>query len=66
MPWLERANPETPCQPEGAHHPHRLRCSDSDCDCWLTLGGEEYSVLACCVCGQDWPCETKRNHKTNR
>lgn len=65
MPWLERQNPETPCQPDGAHHPHRMICGDSDCDCWQD-DGQPYSLLTCCVCGQDWPCETKRTHVADR
>ena len=60
MPWMERANPETPCQPNGAHHPHRFVCGDTDCDCYETFG-EPLSDLRCCVCGQDWPCDTKRS-----
>jgi hypothetical protein len=65
MPYLERKNPETPCQPNGAHHPHRLVCSDPDDDCWDEWQPGKfgpYNRLACCVCDQDWPCETKRAH----
>ena len=67
MPLLVRENPETPCQPGGAHHPHRMVCSDPDCDCSTdTEDGRPYSALTCCVCHQDWPCETKRAHETSR
>lgn len=61
MSLMVRQNPETPCQPNGAHHPHRWVCIDEDCGCdWLD--GRHYSRLECCVDGQDWPCETKRAH----
>ena len=63
MPFLERENPETPCQPNGAHHPHRMTCGDSDCDCWQDADdGRPYGLLACCVCHEEWPCPTKRSH----
>lgn len=62
---LVRVNPDTPCQPNGAHHPHRWRCDDPyDC------GGPgfpcDYAPLDCCVCGQEWPCETKQAHEAER
>jgi len=62
-PWLVRENPNTPCQPDGAHHPHSLICGDNECDCYEdTEDGRPYRQLTCCVCRQDWPCETKRSH----
>ena len=68
MPIVMRANPETTCQPDGAHHPHLMICSDyPDCDCWqYTDDGMPYSRLECHVCGQNWPCETKRRHVAHR
>lgn len=63
MPMLVRKNPETPCPPDGAHHPHRMICNDYECDCWMdTDNGEPYQRLDCCVCGQPWPCPTKLAH----
>ena len=65
MSLLVRKNPDTPCQPAGAHHPHRLVCVDEDCGCdWLT--GQPYTDLRCCIDGQSWPCETKRGHQAAR
>ena len=65
MPWLTRANPETACQPDGAHHPHRLVCDDTECDCVLDLG-EPFNSLVCCVCRWEWPCPTKKEHEKER
>lgn len=67
MTLLVRENPETPCQPDGAHHPHKLVCDDPDCEgeglaCELAYDG----LLRCCVCGGDWPCSTKREHEAAR
>lgn len=66
MPHLVRYNPETACQPEGKHHPHRLICADPDCGCEeiYSIEGEErwsqYTVLQCCICRTDWPCQVQR------
>lgn len=67
MSNLVRDNPETACQPDGAHHPHMWVCDDPDCDgegmpCELAYEG----ILICCVCGGDWPCKTKRQHMAER
>jgi len=62
---LVRVNPETPCQPAEAHHPHRWVCVDLDCGCDY-LDGEPYRALRCCVCNQDWPCPTKQQHEQER
>jgi hypothetical protein len=64
MPDLVRVNPDTPCQPDGAHHPHRWECIDPQCDypgvpC-------DYAPLTCCVCHQEWPCDTKQEHTAAR
>lgn len=71
---IVRTNPETPCPADGAHHPHRWTCDDPACcgpDCFsengigeLVWAGEQ--GLWCCVCGQNWPCETKRQHDADR
>ena len=67
MPWLERQNSETPCAPNGAHHPHRMWCSDVECDCADDSDdGSPFSLLECCVCGQDWPCKTKARIEVSR
>ncbi len=70
MPGLERENPNTPCQPNGAHHPHLLVCSDLDDDCWDDLGDGrgwmQYHELTCCVCNSEWPCDTKKRHTQER
>jgi hypothetical protein len=66
MPLLERKNPETPCPEPGVHHPHRLWCSDTDCDCWLDSDdGEPFSLLACCIDAEEWPCTAKRERVTH-
>lgn len=66
MPLLVRWYPEVPCQPEPAHHPHLYICSDPDDDCHDDLedgkGFMEFHELQCCVDGQKWPCETKKEH----
>lgn len=54
MPYFERVNPDTPCPPTGAHHPHKWQCTDPDCDGWGVRC--EYAPLICCVCDQAWPC----------
>jgi hypothetical protein len=59
---LVRTNTETPCQPGGAHHPHRWFCDDPDCDGWGIRC--DYSPLVCCVCDQAWPC-FERQHRDN-
>lgn len=56
-PTFVRVNPETPCQPNGAHHPHRWNCVDPDC---APEGYCEYAPLLCCVCSQEWPCDTRQ------
>jgi hypothetical protein len=67
MPMLVRENPKTPCQPDGAHHPHRMICGDPDCDCWQDADdGQPFNVLTCCIDGEDWPCNTKRGHEAAR
>lgn len=74
---IDRTNPDTPCPASGAHHPHRWECdggADGDCcngDAWELNGVGEYVWLGelgldCCVCGQTWPCETKRAHVAAR
>lgn len=71
---IVRANPDTPCQPNDAHHPHRYHCDDPDCcgpENWRENGVGEFVWLGklgleCCVCGQDWPCATKRQHVVAR
>lgn len=63
MPIPVRTNPETPCQPDGAHHPHRWHCPDPEC------GGAyrcEFDELICCVCNEYWPCTTNREHAAAR
>lgn len=68
---IVRTNPDTPCPPSGAHHPHRWECDNEDCcpyfENWEKNGAGEMVWLGrmgldCCVCGQTWPCETKRAH----
>lgn len=71
MPTLVRAEPDTPCQPEGAHHPHLYVCGDQeDCGCWDDLGDGRgympYHELSCCVCGHLWPCPVKKAHLDSR
>lgn len=61
---LVRTNPDTVCAPSGAHHPHRWKCIDPDCDGWGVRC--EYAPLICCVCDQHWPCETKQQHERER
>jgi len=61
--FFVRVNPETPCQPNGAHHPHRWTCTDPDC---APEGYCDYAPLICCVCNQEWPCETKRSHDAEK
>lgn len=48
--FFVRVHPETPCQPNGAHHPHRWQCTDPDC---APEGYCDYAPLICCVCKQD-------------
>lgn len=70
MPFLVRNDPDTPCQPNGAHHPHLLVCGDYEDNCWDDLedgrGYMPYHVLACCVCNEEWPCTTKKDHIIER
>jgi hypothetical protein len=70
MPGLERMNPDTPCQPDGQHHPHLYICNDPEDDCWDDLGDGHgylpYHAQECCVCRGTWPCETKRIHIAER
>lgn len=70
MSHLVRMNPETPCQSDGAHHPHRWVCVDPECGCEDDYddgqGFGPYRPLDCCVCGQEWPCATKRQHVAER
>lgn len=70
MPMLERYTPSTSCQPNEAHHPHLMICSDPDDECWDDLddgrGYMQYHELTCCVCRQDWPCDTKKAHVAER
>jgi len=64
MPDLVRVNPDTPCQPDGAHHPHRWECVDPDCDGWGVRC--DYAPLDCCICNREWPCDTKQEHEAAR
>ncbi|WPH57685.1 hypothetical protein [Mycobacterium phage WXIN] len=71
---IERINPDTPCAPNGAHHPHRWACFDPDCcgpECWEENGVGEPIWLGeqgiwCCICGENWPCKTKQQHVAER
>jgi len=52
--YIEDKRVEVLCKT--THHPHTIViCDDFECGC-----GYEY--LACHVCGQHWPCETKQEH----
>lgn len=67
---IVRVNPQTPCQPDGAHHPHRYACYDMDC-CGPEAFDEKGNWLGelgleCCVCYETWPCKTKREHVLSR
>jgi hypothetical protein len=69
MPYLERANPRTECPTTGAHHPHRMICGDPDDDCydeWRPGKWEQYNLLQCCVCAEEWPCPTKQRNRLLR
>lgn len=42
------------------HSPRYLYCPDPEtcCETWDPL------AVLCAICGQDWPCATKRSHHT--
>lgn len=50
-----------------AHSPYdwTLLCDDPECGCQDVKDGRSATkagTLRCRICGQDWPCETKRSH----
>lgn len=64
MPWLAE-HPRTCHVTE--HHPHRRECADIGCNCAADMSdGKPVSKLDCHVCGEDWPCATKREHLAER
>jgi hypothetical protein len=60
-----RVNPETPCQPDGAHHPHKWRCDDP-VDCGGPEDPCDWEPLLCCVCGGVWPCPDRLRREAEK